>query len=113
MRMSPQQQQEARDLLNQLAQRLHPDLSAYDASLPRPDLILAQALEAARAFVPAELVSVIETILDGYTVHTARHSLARLYEQDTPVPALGILTFPASRHRRTHQFSPRKDVTHD
>jgi hypothetical protein len=80
MMHTQQQQQEARDRLNQLAALLNPNRRQLH-TLPRTDLVLVQALEAARKFVPAELESVIDTILDGYTVQTARRSLERLYAQ--------------------------------
>ena len=55
----------ARDQLNNLAAIVHQPLAD-------PDLVLTQALEAARVFVPSELVSVIDAILDGYAVQVAR-----------------------------------------
>ncbi len=104
MMMYTQQQQAARDRLNQLAALLDPNVRQLHP-LPRPDLVLVQALEAARAFVPAELESVIDTLLDGYTVAAARNSLARLYEQGLPFPVIASLpsfSHPHNNQERTH-----------
>lgn len=60
----------ARDQLNNLAAIVHQPLAD-------PDLVLAQALEATRVFVPSELVSIIDAILDGYAVQAARESSQR------------------------------------
>lgn len=98
MSYTQQQQQEARVCLNQLAALLDPNIGQLHP-LPRPDLVLVQALEAARAFVPAELESVLDTILDGYTVTTARNSLARLYAQDLPMPTIARLSFVSADPR--------------
>ncbi len=95
MMIHTQQQQEARDRLNQLAALVNPNRRQLHA-LPRPDLVLVQTLEVIRVFVPAELCSVINTILDGYTVQTARRSLERLYAQDLPIPTIATLSFAAS-----------------
>ncbi len=101
MMMHTQQQQEARDRLNQLAALINPNRRQLHA-LPRADLALIQALEATREFVPAELCSVIDTILDEYTVQTARRSLERLYEQGLPIPIIAFLPSLSNHQERTN-----------
>jgi hypothetical protein len=60
----------ARDQLNNLVAIMHQRLAD-------PDLVLAQALEATRVFVPSELVSTIDAILDGYAAQAAREPSQR------------------------------------
>ncbi|HEY7415357.1 MAG TPA: hypothetical protein VH593_09205 [Ktedonobacteraceae bacterium] len=82
--------------LNDLAVRIRQPLDS-------PDLVLTQALEACRVFVPSELVSIIDTILDGYAVQAAREHLSCDLEGGYPI---GVLSFPTSFDddpERTHQ----------
>jgi hypothetical protein len=78
------QQLDACDHLNDLAVRIHQPLET-------PDLVLTQALEATRVFVPAELVSIIDAILDGYAVQAAREQLQHDLYDGLPI---GVLSFP-------------------
>lgn len=73
----------ARDQLNNLAAIVHQPLAD-------PDLVLAQALEATRVFVPSELVSIIDAILDGYAVQTAREPLQGDVQDGLPLSVLSI-----------------------
>ena len=77
------QQLAARETLNDLALMIHRPLET-------PDLVLTQALEACRSFVPAELVSIIDTILDGYAVQAAREQLQHDLYDGLPI---GVLAF--------------------
>jgi hypothetical protein len=74
----------ARDQLNDLAVRIHQPLET-------PDLVLTLALEATRVFVPSELVSIIDAILDGYAVQAAREQLQHDLYDGLPI---GVLSFP-------------------
>jgi hypothetical protein len=84
MHVYQQQHRDACKTLNDLAVRIHQPLDT-------PDLVLTQALEAVRVFVPSELVSIIDTILDGYAVQAARVSLEAEQADGLPV---GVLSFP-------------------
>ena len=78
-----QSQLAACNQLNSLALVIHQPLAD-------PDLALTLALEATRVFVPDELVSVIDAILDGYAIHAARVRLEHDLRDGLPLGALSF-----------------------